>query len=679
MGNKQTEEVYNDAELIELAVDCIEKDTESAKISGSENIQIFKWVIPVIFERFEIDNEEYEISENRLNSEIRTFLNDIKTKENPGIYFKSNLDEFKEQVRSIPSSNYTIAFPLNLEFAQGRTQDEFTALGHRIQKVSRNRWLKDYRDVCERDEKADHDQPGDDPFTSFMDEIPNDFNRDYTYWIFEIQAKDQQFAVNRLEKTLEYLLGKINLSAYANQGEGISTSSSPWPSGWSDLKLPFIYLVFEDGDYSMFFYDTDISVRKPFSVHSASRSKYDHYFDLIPTLTHPLEDVEATFVETLRRFQSAISTASREDSFLQYWRGIESLTLTDETDDMAVVIKRASAPIKHKRPRLFNFRLEQAREKRNDLVHEGIDVSVNKHDQNLLKNVLEDLIWVYSANIEKWGKSEFKFFLDNVKLDSGHLEKKQETLSKNIDILERILEEKEYEPSGLEKILLDWAREQNYLEDADFLDPIGFFFPVFGAGSDDSEIMIVAKSPVYLYSNEEISTRSRIRGPVPDTTHWTLDKITERSTDLLKQSNPNGVWDILTSIADAVDIDTEEIYLTTLQKDGVFDETLNEIGDGFDPIDLNRRSLKSWEPYLNEEINEVEPSLIVVLGEDTKKSIVNLLSLIEDESYDEVPDGEIYTIDKYQLLCFQDLSEEDPTIEKSLPSHIADKVREKDW
>lgn len=402
MRDKQTKEEYSDTELVDLAVDCIEKDTESAKISGSENMQIFEWSIPQIFKRYEIDNGEYKISETSLNSEIRDFLNDIKNEENPGKYFKSNLDAFIGQIRSIPDSEFTIAFPLNLQFAKGRTQDEFNALGHRIQRISRDQWLEDYRDDCEREEKANHDKPGDNPFTSFMNEVPNDFNQKYTYWFFEIEAKDQKFAVDRLEKILEYLLGKINISAHANQKEGLSSNSSPWPSGWSDLKLPFIYLVFEDGNYSEFFYDTDISVRKSFSIHSAHRSKYDHYFDLIPTFTHPLTDVEATFVETLRRFQSAISTASREDSFLDYWRGIESLTLTDETDDMTVVINRASAPIKHKRPKLFNYRLEQAREKRNNLVHDGIDITVNKRDQNLLKTVLESLVWVYAANIQEW-------------------------------------------------------------------------------------------------------------------------------------------------------------------------------------------------------------------------------------------------------------------------------------
>ncbi|WP_277543824.1 hypothetical protein [Haloarcula laminariae] len=356
------------AELVDLIVECFDEESDSDKISGSENVRRFEQLMPILVERIEEDLIEYNISSNHIQSELREFLDGLKTEAEPGKYFSENFEEFKQQIRAIKSEDYTIAFPLNLNFSPGRKREDFSALGYHIERVPRREWISQFQEVAEETEEEKHQRPSDDPLSSFMAESLNELSRNYTYWKFNIEARDQDFAIDQLEIVLEYLLGKLNFAAHSGTTEGISIDNSFWPSGWSDLKLPFIYFVFEGDEYTQFYYSEDFTPRDKFSVHSIRRSQFDRYLDEFPEPEQPYNEIEETFVNAVRTFQTAISEPNREDSFLEYWRCAEQLTLADEDDDMKTVIQRAAAPLEHENPELFRFRLQRAREKRNKLV-----------------------------------------------------------------------------------------------------------------------------------------------------------------------------------------------------------------------------------------------------------------------------------------------------------------------
>lgn len=665
-------------ELVDLVVDCFDDESGSASISGSDNVRRFEQIMPILIERIEDDLVGYNISSDHVRSELRDYLASLKDKPDSGNYFIENTDEFEQRIRAISSTQYTVAFPLNFHFRPGRKRDEFSALGYEIERLPRRQWLSRFKEPAEENEEANHKRPGDDPLTSFLDETPNEFSRNHTYWKFEIEARDQDFAVEHLEMVLEYLLGQLNFSALAGTTEGTSIKNTFWPSGWSNLKLPFIYLVFEDDDYTQFYYNTDFYLRKKFTVHSIRQSQFDRYLDEFPEIEEPFTDFEEIFVNALRRFQTAITEPEREDSFLEYWRCAEILTLVDEDDDMKTVIQRVAAPLEHENPELFRFRLERARIKRNKLVHEGTDISVTKEDQNRLKSVLDSLIQLYIEQFDEWNKSDFEFYLDNVDIDVGQLEKAKENRLDQIDIIDEIIEAKEYEPTGLEKILVDWTRHENNLEDANFLDTLGFFLPVFGVGDANAEIMIVAQAPVYPIDEDEepIRARTRIQGPQPNFTEWTLEKLREFNTSIVQNANPDGIWDVIKGVAEATDQNPEQLYYTTLQKDGKFDESTDEIVDGFTPSQLNRESISQWKPYLKEEIETVEPDLILVFGKTTLEAVVDILSVIEDETAEDIPQHETYVLDRYPIAWFDHFAEIELPDGTSLQEYMCEKMRE---
>lgn len=651
---------YTLSELVDLAVNCIDPDSDDWRMSGTENTQRFERLMPILMEEVEIDPGQYQISDSTFRSALKTFLNDIKNKENPGDYFVDNIGELRERIGTRDKKQYTIGFPLNIKFRPGRKRDQFESLGHKIDRMNRGRWLSEFKEVAEEKEKEKSRECEDDPLTEFMEQVPNDFSfNTYTFWKFEIEARDEQFVIDRLERVLGYLLGRINASAYADKLEGWGFSRSIWPSGWSDLRHPFIYIVFEEGEYSKFYYDEDISPRKRFKVQSSRTRKFDILFNKFPDLDYPLNDVEERFVETLRRFQSAISGSDQQDSFLDYWRGIEALTLTDENERMDAVIRRAEAPIGARDQKFFRYRLKGAQKKRNRLVHEGVDVDVNRQDQNLLKTVLENLIWIYCANLKNWTKEEFRFFLENAGKTEGDLIEAYEDLEDKINIVDGLLEEIRYEESVFEKIYRDWTSGRNELEDAGFKDPFGFFYPVFGVGDEDAELMILADSPTYrVEEDEELRYRGQVRGWRPASSAWeSMDEYREWLRQLLELTNPDGAWDVVEAVAEAVDADPEELYYTTLQKDGEFDESLDETEDGEDPAALNEESFSKWKPYLEGEIDHVEPRLIIAFGEKTLQALGDLFDPHEDFKTDLVPFGEPYVMDKYPVLRFDYWSE----------------------
>jgi hypothetical protein len=257
MGSSWKDLELETGELVDLVAVCFDEDSGLASKSGSENVRRFEQIMPILIERVEDDLIEYHISTDHVHSKLRDFLAGLKDNPDPGNYFTENFDEFEQQIRDIPSTQYTVAFPSNLHFSPGRKRDEFSALGYEIERLPRQQWLSQFKEAAEESEEENHEGTGEDPLTDFLDETPNEFSRNHTYWKFEIEARDQDFAVEHLEMVLECLLGQINFSALAGTTEGISIGNTFWPSGWSNLRLPFIYLVFEDDEYTQFYYNTD--------------------------------------------------------------------------------------------------------------------------------------------------------------------------------------------------------------------------------------------------------------------------------------------------------------------------------------------------------------------------------------------------------------------------------------
>lgn len=113
--------------------------------------------------------------------------------------------------------------------------------------------------------------------------------------------------------------------------------------------------------------------------------------------------------------------------------------------------------------------------------------------------------------------------------------------------------------------------------------------------------------------------------------------------------------------------------LTTLQKDGTFDESLDETEDGKDPVELNEASITAWTPYLEGEIDHVDPDLIIAFGEQTLQALLELYGR-DDTTIEDVPYGETHVLDKHPVLRLDYWSSIDPPDNPDLKTHIGEIV-----
>jgi hypothetical protein len=74
----------------------------------------------------------------------------------------------------------------------------------------------------------------------------------------------------------------------------------------------------------------------------------------------------------------------------------------------------------------------------------------------------------------------------------------------------------------------------------------------------------------------------------------------------------------------------------------------------------------------------VDPDLIVVFGKQTLEAVVDLLSVIDNETADDIPPQETYVLDRYPVLWFEDHIEMEPT-EESDREILSDVLEREDW
>lgn len=671
-------ENYSIPELVETAVSCIDPDSNQWRVSGWENSDLYDKTSELLITCLDLELREYKLSRRSLKGQLRQFLNSIKDKEDPGAYFVDHLQDLKEALRDLDTASYKFVFPLNLTYRSGYSRDEFESLGYTFSRIERQEWIDDYLESA-REEAADNTAHQTSRLEEFLDLIPDDVNqnRNWTYWTVEVVARDPHFALAEATRALEFLLGRINIVHHVNQPEGRTFGGRLWPSGRSDLREPPIYLVWKDDAYFDFARGGNLAPRRRVEIPRQSGRRFEHYFERFPEVESPLKGVEEYFVEAVLRYQGAITEDDRARSFLEYWRGLETLMLTRPEESMDRVIQRASAPLAPNREGLFEDRLNLARLKRNDLVHGSGRFTVTRHDQNLLQLVLEQALFIYCNKLPDWSREDFETFLENAGKDEGTLERELERLESQIDVIDSILDEVRFEEGFFLRTMNDWFRGRGELEEIEFADPFGFYLPVFGVGDEESSIMVVQMAPAYPTSDGVIRRRERIPGPRPLQGFWgSVDQYRSMCEGLVRNGNSDGIGDLLEAVAEEADRDVEEIYYTTIQKDGRFDENLDETEDGHNPRELNRESIETWKPYLREEIEQVNPDLIICLGDQATEIVLGLVNTGQPVEVSEVPPSEVFWVDAYGIVRLPRLQEIDQDEGHPLDGAVRSAVQE---
>ncbi|WP_137683623.1 HEPN domain-containing protein [Haloarcula mannanilytica] len=424
---------------VEEAVDCFETD---GSLSG-QNISKFNKLLQLIVEEWSIDNDLFRVSDKTISRKAREVLRKARRYKNPVQYFHNSKGDVQKSLHSEPHLKYTIVFPLNIKFtAMGDRPDSFTIQEENLIRIANSTWKTQYWPSIKNKRNIKR----------VLEKSPNSINsNNFSYWKYQVEAVDQRYAMNRISELVELLCAKINFSLHQGRAPDFHASTGPWPYRWSQLRPPFIYFVFKEGihlgyykreKYNSYFYSTDPEPRKTVRVSSNKQERYVFGMEYLPDIPRELDDVDQVLVDGLYLYQSGIAESDQQDAFLNYWRGIENMTLTNEQERMTEIPSRTASLFEPENKEIFKYRLQRVRLIRNNLVHEGRQTKVEDDDLKLLKTVLEALIMLFVEFRQKWDITDFEFVLNTGRNDETKLKEMKNSRHREIYLIQQMLNDK---------------------------------------------------------------------------------------------------------------------------------------------------------------------------------------------------------------------------------------------
>lgn len=228
----------------------------------------------------------------------------------------------------------------------------------------------------------------------------------------------------------------------------IHHSNGPWPYRWSELRPPFIYFVFKEGIhlgfykneiYETYFYSKDPTFRDEVRVNNFRVERAEDILEMLPNFPETTNTVDQILIDGLTRYQRALAEPDDHEAFLNYWRGIETMTLKDKSERMDEIPKRAKALFEPDDPDIFEYRLSRVKLLRNELVHTGHNPQIQDEDLKLLKTVLEELMLLFVEFRDEWSLNDFNFVLNEGGSDSDELDEMKAERHREIYLIHQFL------------------------------------------------------------------------------------------------------------------------------------------------------------------------------------------------------------------------------------------------
>lgn len=413
---------------VQEAVECLEEGDEGNLVRVNENNRRFNILMNRLVSDFPVDPEEMKISRTYLRRKLIGLLETCWHEEDPREEFDQRYGSLIGGIYSSPCKSYRIGFPLNLP----EGPDQIDHGGIVITHLDRDEWKSQFQSEAMANSE----------FKEFMSDSQNSFDRRQTYWKFEHEARDTRFPVNKLEQELEIILGELTYTISHWTSRTVRTSSRIHPYAWSELRLPFVYIVLDGGDYESYFADEN-PVKRPSITKPALSRSIEVDFSQIPRFQDP-DEVDRRIRSGFRNFYLGSTEQNQRDAFFHYWRALENLALVagdDETDSGDVLTRATSIVDFDEMSSEFGLvadqltvedRIRELVAKRNNLVHEGKRIIVERQDNDFLRALFYELVPFMIIN-RKWKKRNIIFWLENAGSETTDLERKVCGIERNIE------------------------------------------------------------------------------------------------------------------------------------------------------------------------------------------------------------------------------------------------------
>lgn len=400
------------------------------------------------------DQADEQLEEEHLELLIHQSLNEASLEDNITSAFQR---ELRTTLDSTATEKFRIVFPLNIRERRNESVPRtISANSSTIRKLDKDQWNELHDEAKNSSETEDNEQSYHEFLQDASEKIVS--SRHNVFYEFETNARNSNIAISLLSQDLDIILGKLNFTAIdssLNQTalEELRSLDRLLPEA---IVRPGVYLVTEDGEYQ------DYHAGPRHRAYSGLRLPRGFEADFDSLRQFPVEaasqEVDSGIADAFRALQSGLTATTNENAFLYYWRGIEEITLhargarSQEALDRTLPLVRDEFDLE-----ILESITEDLAEKRNEIVHSGIESPVYVRDVNLLRQLLflsiEEML---SLRNDQYTRKQILGVLKRGLVDEEQLG----------DLEDNVKEEKSKKDDKLEEIegARRWKKERNPTE-----------------------------------------------------------------------------------------------------------------------------------------------------------------------------------------------------------------------
>jgi hypothetical protein len=376
-------------------------------------------------DEFPASTDELRVSTSLIQKKIEESLLQSNNHPSPVDRFTSQFEDLPSDIGKKSLKTFQIGFPLNI--SDWPLGDEITYRQDTFECIDRTSWKAKYADAA-RTESRDFDEQ--------FKKHPNEFEDEFTYWEIECDARDPEYAIKLIERELEVVLGQIIYSMLPWSHSNQFGNGNVWNRPWSELRPPFVYIVRDTSGYYDHYFDDDISPREIIQMFTDRKNQIESRYSKIPDLD-PSDKIAQSLIAAFRNFHSGATEPNRRRAYLDYWRAIETLCRFGD-DEMREVVPRIKSIVPYESgDSLFEDRIKEIKNKRNNYVHEQVDVEITERDNEFLRQTFYRVV---------------PFFISNRNLEVSQLIVWMENGNKSVEEIEEALKRKNQKLSTLEAI-----------------------------------------------------------------------------------------------------------------------------------------------------------------------------------------------------------------------------------
>lgn len=432
-------------QLIEEAINYIDKQTQNFSLSGIANIDKYEACVDVILNHHQYKNKSIEeyFSDLKCSDEfvkeniLKPALNSLKQDNKVTIKrFNQKISEYETKEVSRDDNKWYFIFPVNFRLkSKNGIQKEFVICDNVVQ-------LLNYRDFRESEFWSD------DVKKQLKDSFHDKSNlpeHEYNWALTNGEGKEWLFACNHSVKTLNKFLGAVNLSYWINRKIGSGKwSRYPETTGYTEIVTPSYVLQYDTNKEfeGLGHFEIGCAVDKSVVFRDGTRKEYQNLIAIFEYLCRLDKESETYQVicEALEIYNLALNKIGYDSGFLDLWTGLEKMTFKrrEGRNDIPypTIIKRLFG-IMINPPEIIEIRLNEMLDKRHQLVHGGKYDIISRSDFNFLK-------WKYERVLLflKDHNNEFKT-IDEIELIYDKSGKTKDELEDEVRVINYLIEAKE--------------------------------------------------------------------------------------------------------------------------------------------------------------------------------------------------------------------------------------------